>query len=104
MEITIGRVIAWLLVGALAGSLIGPLATGRKEGYGILQNLAIGCAGALLGGLVFALFNIDLGLADLVVTFNDVVAAIAGTVVLLLIFKIMGKKKAKAGAGTGTPS
>ena len=91
----LGVIISWLIIGAMSGSLIGRLFKGRKEGYGFIMNLILGCAGALLGWLVFKLFDISLGI-DISITFDQVVAAMAGTAVVILIWKIVGKSKKKA--------
>ena len=89
------RIISFLVLGVLAGSLIGRLVKGRKEGYGLIQNVLVGCAGALLGGFVFWFFNISFGLDHLKITFDDLVAALLGTVVVILLVKMLGRKKAK---------
>ena len=58
----LGNIIVWLIVGALAGTLIGMLIKGRKKGFGIFANIGIGMAGALIGGAIFRVLGIDLGL------------------------------------------
>jgi uncharacterized membrane protein YeaQ/YmgE (transglycosylase-associated protein family) len=49
-----GGIIAWLLVGLLAGWLAGVLVRGR--GYGCLVDTVLGLVGAFIGGLVFSFF------------------------------------------------
>ena len=93
MEITLSKIIVWLVVGALAGTLVGAIVKGRKGGYGFFQNLGIGLVGALIGGVVFALFNIDLGLGQIAVTATDVIAAILGTFAFLGVVGIIKKRK-----------
>jgi uncharacterized membrane protein YeaQ/YmgE (transglycosylase-associated protein family) len=83
-HLTLGEFVVWLIVGALAGSLAGRIATLSKEGYGIWINIGVGMVGALLGGFLFKLFKIDLGLGELNVSFQDLVAAFVGS--LLCIF------------------
>lgn len=93
----LGKVIVWLIVGALAGTLVGRLVTFSKEGFGRWLNLGLGMLGALVGGLIFWLFNIDLGLGELKITFEDLLAAFLGSLLCLigwwLIRKLGGKKK-----------
>ncbi len=93
---TVGKVIVWLIVGALAGTLAGRLVTFKKEGLGWWTNLGIGMVGALVGGYLFSLFNIDLGLGELKVTFEDLISAFAGSLLCIvawwLIRKMSGKK------------
>lgn len=93
---TLGKIIVWLIVGALAGTLAGRLMTFKKEGFGRWSNVAIGMLGAAVGGILFSLFGIDLHLGDLKVTFEDLISAFAGSLVcivaLWLIRKATGSK------------
>ena len=47
MTINFGQIVVWLIVGALAGSLAGMVATRSTRGYGRWANLATGLVGAL---------------------------------------------------------
>jgi uncharacterized membrane protein YeaQ/YmgE (transglycosylase-associated protein family) len=86
MEITIGNVIGWLVAGILAGSLTGPLVTRTREGFGRWGNIGIGLVGALIGGSLFQIFNINIGnLADIAVSLQDLVSAFIGSLVFLLV-------------------
>ena len=85
-------VITWLLVGALAGAITGSLFKG-KGGYGRISNLGIGLIGALLGGGIFAVFRIDLGLGNIAVSLQDVLAALIGSVLFVVGLKIYKRRK-----------
>ena len=85
MTVTFGEILIWLIVGGLTGSFVGMLATRSKKGFGHITNLGLGVGGALLGAVVFELFNIDLGLGDLSVSFEDLISAFVGSVVVLAI-------------------
>ena len=50
MELDPGGVIAWLVVGALAGWLAGMFMKG--SGYGVVGNIMMGVVGALVGGFI----------------------------------------------------
>jgi uncharacterized membrane protein YeaQ/YmgE (transglycosylase-associated protein family) len=97
MHITISELIVWLVVGALAGSLTGMVVTRKKGGFGRYINLGIGLVGALIGGIVFDLFKIDLGLGSLAVTFEDLLSAFIGSLFFLAVlwFIIRSRKKKK---------
>lgn len=82
MNISAGQLVVWLLVGGVAGTLVGMLVRRRKRGYGLAQNLLIGLAGALIGGFLFNLLNIRIG-EDIQFSLNDLIAAIAGSLILL---------------------
>ena len=83
MTITFGEIIVWVTVGTLAGSLAGMVVRRTKRGFGLLTNLGIGLVGALIGGSMFNLFNIDLGLGELAITFDDLLAAFIGSLIFL---------------------
>ncbi len=103
MNITFDQVVAWLIVGALAGSLAGILVTGKKEGFGRVLNVAIGLAGALIGGLLFKLFRISLGiLGEVTITFEEVVEGFLGSLVLLGVIWIVKRQMAKKKAAAAT--
>ena len=85
MQITWSLIVVWLIVGALAGSLAGMAVKRSKEGFGIVANIGIGLVGALVGGFFFKIFNINLGLKDIVFSFEDLVAAFLGSLVFLLV-------------------
>jgi uncharacterized membrane protein YeaQ/YmgE (transglycosylase-associated protein family) len=82
----IGKLIAWLIVGALAGTLAGRLVTLRKEGLGRWTNVGIGLVGAIIGGFFFNLFNFNLGLGEVTFTLEDVIAAFAGSIVFIVLW------------------
>ncbi len=84
MHVTFGEILIWLIVGCLVGSFVGRLTTRYKKGYGPVPNLILGLVGAVVGGVVFEIFNIDLGLGDLSVSFEDLIAAFVGSVLVLL--------------------
>lgn len=92
---TISQIIVWLIVGALAGSLVGMLVTFSKVGFGKLTNLGIGLAGALLGGLIFKLFGINFGLGEIKVSLEEIVAAIIGSLILLFIWWLYNLSKGR---------
>ncbi len=84
MEITTTELAVWIVVGALAGSLAGMVVRRRKEGFGRWGNLGVGLVGALIGGFLFDVLDIDLGLADISISLGDVVAAFVGALIFWL--------------------
>jgi uncharacterized membrane protein YeaQ/YmgE (transglycosylase-associated protein family) len=53
---TLGNLIVFLLIGALAGWLAGVISKG--SGFGIAGNIIVGIVGAFLGGFCFGLLGI----------------------------------------------
>jgi uncharacterized membrane protein YeaQ/YmgE (transglycosylase-associated protein family) len=80
-------IVAWLLVGFVAGALAG-MATGSRD-RGCMGTIAIGIIGALLGGW---LFRVGTGDDTAVSGFNiwSVFVAFIGAVVLLFILQMLG--------------
>ncbi len=80
-------IIGWIVLGLLAGAIAKALLPGDDPG-GIIVTLLIGVAGALLGGfLAGVLFD-----SDPVDEFFDLstwIAAIVGSIVLLLIYRMV---------------
>ena len=99
MNLSLGQFVVWLIVGALAGNLTGRLVTLKKEGLGRWTNLGVGMVGALIGGLLFKVFHINLGLGDLKITFEDLIAAFGGSLLFVIIWWLVGKFRGKKKAG-----
>ena len=87
----IGEIIVWIIVGGFAGTLAGRVVTLKKEGLGRWMNLLVGMAGAVIGGALFRLFRIDLGLGQLKVTFEDLIAAFLGSLLVIFLWRMLAK-------------
>jgi uncharacterized membrane protein YeaQ/YmgE (transglycosylase-associated protein family) len=61
----LGKIIVWLIIGAIAGTLASRLVTFSREGFGRWMNLGVGMLGAVVGGFLFGLLNINLGLGEI---------------------------------------
>ena len=76
-------IIAWIVLGAIAGYIAGFLVTG-DEGLGIIGHIVLGIVGALVGGfLASALFNshpID-GPFDI----SSIVVSVIGAIIVVLV-------------------
>lgn len=95
----VGKLIVWLIIGALAGTLAGRLVTFSKLGFGLWTNVAVGMAGALIGGFLFWLLGVDFGLGELKVSFEDLIAAFVGSLLCILVWRVMGKSLSSSGDG-----
>jgi uncharacterized membrane protein YeaQ/YmgE (transglycosylase-associated protein family) len=100
MSFSIGEIIVWLIIGALAGTLAGRLVTFTKRGFGPWINIGVGMLGALVGGFLFQLFHIDLGLGQIKVTFEDLISAFLGSLLCIFVWRLFrrsaGQKKQDA--------
>ncbi|MFI1168196.1 GlsB/YeaQ/YmgE family stress response membrane protein [Streptomyces sp. NPDC020801] len=80
-------IIAWILIGLLAGAIAKLLLPGKDPG-GIIITMLIGIAGGLLGGwlgkVIFGVDSID-GFFDL----STWIAAIVGSLILLVLYRVV---------------
>jgi uncharacterized membrane protein YeaQ/YmgE (transglycosylase-associated protein family) len=91
----LGQIIVWLIVGGLAGTLAGRLVTMKKEGLGRWTNLVVGLIGALIGGGLFKVFHIDLGLGEIKITFEDLIAAFLGSLLFIVLWWLVSWYRGK---------
>ena len=76
---------SWIIIGAVAGWLAGKVVKGR--GSGLLWNIVIGVLGALLGGWIAKLLNLNVSLAGF--SWQSLLVAFGGSVILLLLLKVI---------------
>jgi uncharacterized membrane protein YeaQ/YmgE (transglycosylase-associated protein family) len=81
---SVAQMIVWIVVGLIGGGLASRLITWDREGFGTLRNLGLGLIGALIGGLLFRWLNLLPGLDKISVSLRDIVAAVAGSLLVLL--------------------
>ena len=81
-------IIAWLVVGAIAGWIAGKVVPG-DEGYGVLGTIIAGIVGALLGGFLFGLITNE----DWTTGINipTLIAAIVGAIVVVFLWGMIAK-------------
>ncbi|MBO0705903.1 MAG: GlsB/YeaQ/YmgE family stress response membrane protein [Candidatus Dormibacteraeota bacterium] len=78
-----GGVIAWIVIGLLAGAISGRLVRGR--GYGCLIDIVVGIVGAFVGGFIISLFfpRTEFGFI------GSLLVAIGGAAVLLILLRLI---------------
>ena len=79
----IGTIIAWILIGLVAGALAKLIMPGDDPG-GIIVTILIGIAGAFVGGFLANL--IGLGGGGLIYT---IIVAVIGAIILLAIYRLL---------------
>ena len=85
MAVTIVELVVWLVIGMLAGTLAGLIVKRRKAGYGRFANLGLGLVGALIGGFLFDSFGVFPGLDNISVSLRDIVSALSGALLFLVL-------------------
>ncbi|HZU18690.1 MAG TPA: GlsB/YeaQ/YmgE family stress response membrane protein [Candidatus Dormibacteraeota bacterium] len=88
MELQPGGIIAWIVVGLVAGWLTGLVVRGR--GYGLLGDLVLGLIGALIGGFVVG-FVVH-GSVGLI---GSIVVAFIGAVILVLLLRLVSGSRTR---------
>ena len=75
-------IIAWLIIGAIAGWLAGILVNGG--GFGLIVDIIVGIVGAFIGGWLAGLLGISIGGGMI----SSIITAIIGAVILLFIIRL----------------
>ncbi|TCK42619.1 putative membrane protein YeaQ/YmgE (transglycosylase-associated protein family) [Paraburkholderia sp. BL8N3] len=83
MEFVQHGIVAWLIIGAVAGWLAGLLVKGG--GFGLLVDVLVGIVGAVIGGWLFGVLGISLAGGWI----GSVITAVIGAVVLLLVLRLI---------------
>jgi uncharacterized membrane protein YeaQ/YmgE (transglycosylase-associated protein family) len=86
MDLDPGGIIAWLVVGLVAGWLAGVVMKGG--GFGVVGNIVMGLIGAFVGGLVFSLIT---GGGEAGFWGSIVVAFIGAVIAIALIRALPGR-------------
>ncbi|HEX3034926.1 MAG TPA: GlsB/YeaQ/YmgE family stress response membrane protein [Thermodesulfobacteriota bacterium] len=83
-------ILAWIILGLIAGALAKLILPGKDPG-GIIVTILIGIVGALLGGFIAT----QLGFGSVSgVDFRSIIIAILGAIILLLIYRlVVGRRR-----------
>src|SRR5438093_11426734 len=84
-------IIAWLIVGLVAGWLAGMIMKGG--GYGLIGDLILGLIGAVVGGW---LFSVILPSAEPSGLIGSIIVATIGAVVLVAIVRLISGRPVRA--------
>jgi uncharacterized membrane protein YeaQ/YmgE (transglycosylase-associated protein family) len=76
------NILAWLIIGAVAGWLGGTLVKG--SGFGLLIDIVVGIVGAFIGGWLSSALGVSLGAGWL----GSIITATVGAVILLYVVRL----------------
>jgi uncharacterized membrane protein YeaQ/YmgE (transglycosylase-associated protein family) len=79
-------ILAWLVVGLIAGAIAKMLMPGDDPG-GIIVTVLLGIAGAIVGGFIAVALNISNGVDDF--DFGTIVLAVLGAMLLLFGYRLV---------------
>jgi uncharacterized membrane protein YeaQ/YmgE (transglycosylase-associated protein family) len=87
-------IIAFLILGLLAGAIAKAILPGDDPG-GIIVTMIIGVVGALLGGFLAGVF-FDVDPVDEFFSISTWLAAIIGSLILLLVYRLITRNRESA--------
>ena len=82
MALSPGGLIAWIIVGLIAGWAAGKVS--RGHGFGLIGDLVVGLIGALIGGLIAGVF-----IQGSVGFIGSIIVAFLGAIVLLALIRLL---------------
>lgn len=84
-------IIAWIIIGVIAGWLTGKIMKG--SGFGFLMDMVVGLIGALIGGFISS--HLGFGTAGQHGMIGSIVIAVIGAVLLTIIVRLItGNRRA----------
>jgi uncharacterized membrane protein YeaQ/YmgE (transglycosylase-associated protein family) len=89
MNLDPGGIVAWLVVGAIAGWLAGQFM--RGGGYGLVGDIVVGIVGAVIGGFLLG----ALGIGGSTGLLGSIVVAFIGAVVLIAALRAIAPRTAR---------
>jgi len=91
ISLDFGTILIWALIGLVAGFLASKLVTGH--GKGVFADIIVGIIGALAGGFLFEILNINFTIPGHTII-TEMVIAFVGAVILLVIMRVvMGRSR-----------
>src|SRR4051812_18025310 len=84
-QIDLSSIIYWVAIGLVAGLIAGVFVRHRR--FGLIGAIILGLIGALIGGFLFNVFQINLSVGGTPISgaIRDVVAAFVGAILTLLL-------------------
>jgi len=96
IDIEMGELVVWLVLGVLAGSFAGALVTRKGAGFGLVTNLLFGLAGALVGGVLFDALDVELDLGSVTLQYDRLVAAFVGALIVIVVARFLESRRQKS--------
>jgi len=87
------QLILWSVVGLVGGGFIGSPLTRQCGALDVVRNLALGFAGAVIGGWLFGLFDLLPAVSKVAVFARDVAAAVIGSLTVVMALCVMRPEK-----------
>ncbi|MBP0594860.1 GlsB/YeaQ/YmgE family stress response membrane protein [Paraburkholderia sp. LEh10] len=79
-------IIAWLIIGGVAGWLASMLVSGG--GFGVIVDILVGIVGAFIGGWLSRVLHVSLGNGWI----GSIITAFIGAVILLFVIRLFRRR------------
>lgn len=89
------EIVAFFIMGILAGAVAGAMSSIKSTGWGTGGRLLLGLAGAFLGGIVIHLHHFDFGLGPVLITYEELLFSLVGAIILLFLGRFVYSKMKK---------
>ena len=76
-------IVAWLIIGAIAGFLAGKIVEGG--GFGLIVDIVVGIIGAVIGGYLAGAMGFTVGSGIIA----SIMVAVIGAVILLFVLRLV---------------
>jgi uncharacterized membrane protein YeaQ/YmgE (transglycosylase-associated protein family) len=88
----ITAIIAWIVLGAIAGWIAGRLVPG-EEGLGVIGTIVLGIVGAVVGGFIAEALGFPSGReGGDIVNLVSILTAIIGAVIVVVLFNMVRRR------------
>jgi uncharacterized membrane protein YeaQ/YmgE (transglycosylase-associated protein family) len=87
----LGTILAWIIIGGLAGWLASLVVHG--SGMGVGMDIVVGIIGGIVGGFILGILGIGGGFTGF--NFVSLITAFVGAVILLLLVRLFGGRTAR---------
>ncbi len=81
------QLLVWIVIGMVAGTVTSMLFYRKSSSIMDLSTLGLGLLGALVGRLLFDLLRVTLSLPALIISMDDVAAALVGSLIVLAVIR-----------------
>ena len=83
------ELVAWVIMGVLVGAVAGMMTTLKSTGLGKLGRLALGLAGAFLGGIVVHVGRFDFGWGPVLIRYEELFFSLVGAILIVAAGRII---------------
>lgn len=86
------ELVAWIIIGTLVGAIAGMMTPLKPTGFGKVGRLALGLAGAFLGGVVVHVGRFDFGWGPVLIRYEELFFSLVGAILIVVGGKILSAR------------